>query len=114
MALQFKRVRVDTASIADWPSFHDVFSSVFGFPGFYGRNMDAWIDCMTSLDSPDDGLTCVHAPEDGVVVLVLAGMRDLRKRCPEIAEAIDECSAIVNWRRMEVGETPVLILSYYE
>jgi RNAse (barnase) inhibitor barstar len=22
----------------------------FGFPDFYGRNMDAWIDCMTDID----------------------------------------------------------------
>jgi hypothetical protein len=47
-----------------------------------------------------------------VLGLELEGMRDLRKRCPELAEAIEECAAFVNWRRIEVGEPPVLVLSY--
>jgi len=34
-------------AITDWASFHDVFMHTLGFPDFYGRNMDAWIDCMT-------------------------------------------------------------------
>ena len=35
--------------ITDWESFHHVFKQTLGFPGFYGRNMDAWIDCMTCI-----------------------------------------------------------------
>ena len=83
-----------------------------GFPGFYGRNMNAWIDCMTSVDEPDDGLTSVHAPKDGFLTLQIDHIDGLAKRCPEIYEAIVECSAFVNYRRMEVGEEPVLALSF--
>ncbi|HZV35960.1 MAG TPA: barstar family protein [Verrucomicrobiae bacterium] len=45
---------IDTKRISDWNSFHSVFSEVMGSPNFYGRNMDAWIDCMTNFD---DGMT---------------------------------------------------------
>jgi len=110
--LQFRTVKIDTARILDWNSFHDIFAEELGFPEFYGRNMDAWIDCMTSLDAPQDGLSRVHAPESGVLVLHLEGMREFAGRCPEIARAIEECSAFVNSRRIEVGEPPVLVLSY--
>ncbi|MDZ4753789.1 MAG: barstar family protein [Phycisphaerae bacterium] len=34
------------------------FAETFGFPGFYGRNMNAWNDCMTFLDGPDAGSPC--------------------------------------------------------
>ena len=61
-------VKLDTARIADWDSFHDVCAQALGFPGFYGRNMNAWIDCMTSLDEPRDGMTRVHAPKGGVLI----------------------------------------------
>jgi RNAse (barnase) inhibitor barstar len=44
-------VKLDTRRIRDWDTFHDLFAEVFGFPGFYGRNMDAWIDCMTWLET---------------------------------------------------------------
>jgi hypothetical protein len=37
------RVSLDCAKIHDWPSFHEEFSKRFGFPDFYGRNMDAWV-----------------------------------------------------------------------
>ena len=83
-----------------------------GFPGFYGRNMNAWIDRMTSLDEPDDGMTSVHAPKGGMLTLHLDHVGELASRCPDIYEAIIDCSAFVNYRRIEVGEEPVLVLSY--
>jgi hypothetical protein len=106
-------VRIDTTRIRDWASFHDVFAEAFGFAGFYGRNMNAWIDCMTSLGDPADAMTTVHAPKGGVVVLQLDAVDDFTRRCPEQYQAIVECSAFVNWRRLEVGEPAVLALSYY-
>ena len=97
-------VRVDCDRIADWESFHAVFAEAFGFPSFYGRNMNAWIDCMTSLDEPADGMTAVHAPPGGVLVLDLAGVSGFARRCPEQYDAVVECAAFVNWRRLQVGE----------
>jgi RNAse (barnase) inhibitor barstar len=62
-------VAIPVDRITDWPSFHDVFQGALGFPSFYGRNMDAWIDCMTSVDAAADGLTTVTVPPVGVLVL---------------------------------------------
>ena len=110
--MAFTLVPIDTLRIADWGSFHDVFAKALGFPGFYGRNMNAWIDCMTDLDDPGTGMTTVHAPKGGVLVLQLEHMRDLGERCPELHAAIVECSTAVNQRRIEVGEEPALVLSF--
>jgi hypothetical protein len=106
-------VKLDTARIADWDSFHDVCAQALGFPGFYGRNMNAWIDCMTSLDEPGDGMTSVHAPKGGVLVLSLSDATEFAARCPDIFDALVECSAFVNYRRMDVGDPPVLALSFW-
>ena len=43
------------SQINDWDTFQDTFAQALGFPGFYGRNMDAWIDCLTYADE-DDGM----------------------------------------------------------
>jgi hypothetical protein len=40
-------VDVPLTKIADWESFHMTFAATLGFPGFYGRNMNAWIDSLT-------------------------------------------------------------------
>ena len=107
-----KVVEIDTRKISDWDSFHDVFKESMGFPDFYGRNMSAWIDCMTSLDEPDDALTSMHVPRGSIFVLKLMDAKEMSLRCPDIYDAFVESSAFVNYRRMEVGEDPILALAF--
>jgi RNAse (barnase) inhibitor barstar len=100
-------VRVQTKSITDWDSFHSVFAETMGFPEFYGRNMNAWIDCMTYFD---DGMTrFIVAPGD-LFHLEVADTKDFARRLPEIFQALIECATSVNSRRVEMGELPVLAL----
>jgi hypothetical protein len=107
-------VKLDTRRIADWPTFHDIFSELFGFPDFYGRNMNAWIDCLTHIDDSGGPMSVIHAPVGGVVVLQLDYVDDFAARCPELYAAIIECAAFVNWRRIESGQEPVLALSFHK
>lgn len=108
-----KNIFIDASRISDWDSFHDTFAKMFGFPGFYGRNMDAWNDCMTYLDDPDGDMTSVHVAPGDVVVLCISGVADFKKRCPEIYEALIECSSFVNYRRIERDSPAVLALSFH-
>ena len=75
--------------------------------------MDAWIDCLTYLDDPEAGMTAIHAT-DGVMALQLEHVDDFICRCPEQYAALIDCSAFVNWRRIEMGEAAVLALSFYK
>ncbi|MCC5824490.1 MAG: barstar family protein [Phycisphaerales bacterium] len=106
-----EQAEIQADRITDWTSFHDVFAEVFGFPGFYGRNMDAWIDCMTSLDAPEDGMTTIHAPKDKPLTLVISNASSFEHRCPDVFNAMLACAAFVNGRRMETGERPVLLIA---
>jgi RNAse (barnase) inhibitor barstar len=104
-------VRIPTDRIIDWDSFHNVFAEALGFPPYYGRNMDAWIDCLTYADQ-EDGMRSVTVPEGEVLTLELHDAGDLKERCPELYDAVIECAAFVNWRRIETGDPPVLALSF--
>jgi RNAse (barnase) inhibitor barstar len=104
---------IDCAKICDWPSFHSVFADVFAFPSFYGRNMDAWVDCMSSLDVAADGLSSVHCAPGTVVTIHLLKAREFMARCPDLYAAIVECSSYVNWRRMSAGQPPILSLAFH-
>ena len=108
--METKVVTVPVDQINDWPTFHEVFQRVLGFPEFYGCNMNAWNDCMTSLDTPEDGMSTVTLPRGGLVVLAIDGADDFKKRCPEQYDALIEGSAFVDYRRMEIGEPPVIAL----
>ena len=105
--MTFQTAKVQTMNITDWDSFHSVFAETMGFPEFYGRNMDAWIDCMTGFD---DGMTRFAVPPGELFHLEVADTKDFARRVPEIFQAFIECAAFVNWRRVEQGERPVLSL----
>jgi hypothetical protein len=107
-------VKIDCRQIQDWRSFHDIFAATLGFPDFYGRNMNAWIDCLTYVDEAEDAMTAIHAPEGGVLVLQLDYVGDFASHHPELYAAIVECTAFVNWRRIEMGKEPVLALSFHK
>ena len=106
-------VRIDATEITDTNSFHTVFASALGFPEFYGRNMDAWIDCLTYLDDPEAAMTNVHVQPGQCLSLVVDHAAELKTRCPELFFSLVECSAFVNWRRVEAGGQPVLALALY-
>lgn len=105
-------VEIDAASLATWPEFHATFARALGFPEFYGKNMNAWIDCLTSVDDAAAGLCTVNVEPGEVLTVVLKNYSQLRSAAPEISEALNECAAFVNWRRIETGEPAVLALAY--
>ena len=96
---------IETSQIRDWDSFHDVFQDALKFFEGYGRNMDAWIDCMSDFHG-DTALSNHQLPEGESIALVLRDAEDFRKRCPEIANELFDCAAFVNrryigWGRIE-------------
>lgn len=102
-------VSVPTNDIVDWESFHDVFQERFRFAAYYGRNLNAWVDLMTSLDTP--GQVDALSVDPGVIVgLQLDDAADFARRAPDLYAAIIECVAFVNIRRREAGGEPLLAL----
>lgn len=105
-------VKIDCARIRSESTFHDVFAGGFGFPDFYGRNMDAWIDCMTYLDEPDAGMSKITVPKGECLTLHLENVADFARRTPQLFNTLTRCVAFVNYRRIENGGRSVLALSY--
>jgi hypothetical protein len=98
---------LDARAITGWDSFHSVSREAFGFPDFYGRNMNAWHDCLTHLD---DGMSRFDLAADETLTIVVRGAHDFAQRCPQIALALMEAVAFVNYRNMESGAPARLML----
>ncbi len=105
-------VQLNTSLISDWASFHLVCKEAFGFPEFYGKNMNAWIDCMSYLHDEDAGMTRFNLDVTETLNIEIAAIESLNVRCPEIVDALIECSAFVNKRYLEAGKRPVLALVF--
>jgi hypothetical protein len=106
-------VEIPGGEITDWDSFHDVFAARCGFPDFYGRNMNAWIDCLTYADD-DDGMRAFVVPPGDVLTFHVADVSTFAARCPDVYEALIECAAFVNFRRIDAGARPILALSFHK
>ena len=102
-------VTLDGDRIADWHAFHAECEAAFGFPDFYGANMDAWIDCMSGLRD-GDGMTKFTLGPDEILDIKLLRADALRRQAPEILQALRACTEEVNERCVENGEKPVLKL----
>ncbi|MBI0473497.1 barnase inhibitor [Pectobacterium parmentieri] len=55
-----KTVQIDFSHIKTADQFYTELSNLFGFPGFFGRNVNALIDCLFSLRYPHDEMTKIH------------------------------------------------------
>jgi hypothetical protein len=98
-------------AIDGWDAFHDQSAAAFGFPDFYGRNMDAWIDCLTYVRDGDGMSRFALGPEEPLVVEVLA-TESFNRRVPQVFDALIECAAAVNQRQAAAGEVPALHLLF--
>ena len=104
-------VRLPTAAITDWVSFHQICKETFGFPTFYGRNMNAWIDCLTYLDE-GDGMSRFHLQSGERLDVEVLETRDFITRVPEIVAGLIEGVAAVNQRHIEDGKAPMIALVF--
>jgi RNAse (barnase) inhibitor barstar len=102
-------VQLDGLRMLDWPSFHVESQERFGFPDFYGRNMDAWVDCMSGVRD-DDGMSSIVLAPDEVLQIEVTNSDALRKKAPHILSALEDCVEAVNERYAEDGENPALRL----
>lgn len=104
-------IEIDGAAVTDAVSFHNSFATAFGFPTFYGRNLDAWIDCMSCLDEPESGMSLITVAPSEILVIQVRNADIMKKLCPELWLAFLECVAFANWRRVEQGAPPLLSVS---
>ena len=90
-------VKFETDKITDWESFHQYSKEIFGFPDFYGKNMDARIDCLTYIEE-NDGMSKFHLSKDEMLNVEVTETEDFNARLPDIFDALVECTAFVNSR----------------
>lgn len=90
--------KIDGKKLTDWNSFHSEFISELNFPDYYGENMNAWIDCVDELTEKP-------------TLLQIENGNFLKDTKPEFLKAILECGAFVNYRKIQQGKEPNLIIA---
>lgn len=106
-------LRINASKILTWNAFHSYFHRTFGFPDFYGRNMNAWIDCMDDLDKPENGMTRGLSIRKGeYLVIRITNVHELREKANDIYLSLIESCAHINNGRVSTGESPLIFLAF--
>jgi RNAse (barnase) inhibitor barstar len=108
------KVRLNGSAIHDHASLHRECQRVLGFPDFYGQNWNAWIDCMSDIDDPSAGMSTIHVGEGERLEIELTETTKLWQRCPDVVQALAECTAAVNERFVSSGRGTRICLTFLE
>lgn len=81
---------IDGSLIKDEKSFHDVVANVFSFPDYYGRNLDAFWDCISgAIDTDILVVWKNHKASEAVLgdkfESIIGLFKDLRQEYPEFS-----------------------------
>jgi hypothetical protein len=101
------RVVLPTDQIRNDKTFHAACQRVFGFPDFYGHNMDAWIDCLSCLDDPGAEMSSLTLAPGELLIIVVPDSAQLKD---EVFNALIDGTITVNSRFVERGKPPLLAL----
>jgi hypothetical protein len=100
---------IDTKAIHDWDTLHAVCKEAFGFPDFYGRNGNAFIDCLACLDQAD-GMSRFALRPGETLTVELTDAYVFAGRAPEQAVALLAWIGAANELHVEAGKPPMLVI----
>lgn len=103
------RIEINGRRIFDEATFHDQFAVVMGFPSFYGRNWNAWNDCMNDVDDPSTQMSKVRIKATETLTIAVLHASQMRKTCPLVLEDLQKCVDFVNGLAAERGRSIKLL-----
>ena len=92
---------VDLTGIQTWSELDERWAAALGFPDWYGRNRDAWLDIMSSLDE----IGMVQHPFEGrgAILIEVQGAEELVRRRPEVFAELVALTVAANERYEHSG-----------
>lgn len=78
--MQRRVVDIDVSAVTNSDALHELLASKLGFPHYYGRNWDAFDECISDAELPLPHTVRVQ------------GVENLRTRLPREAELLRKCA----------------------
>ena len=76
--MKSKKIRLDFSKVNTLEEMHLMLKNTFGFPDFYGSNVNALIDCLSSIRYPEDGMS--HVILDSVDDYLILELKNFSNR----------------------------------
>ncbi|NLR56919.1 barnase inhibitor [Chitinophaga polysaccharea] len=102
-----KKIQLDFRKITSIEHFHSEMKSIMGFPDFYGANVNALIDCLSSMRYPDEGMSKITLSLTEILLIEVIGLSQSNVVIlNNLLVAIEN----VNNRELSRGRTPSIYM----
>lgn len=91
-------VRFKGAELSTREDFHNSFMTKLQFPDFYGRNMDAWIDCMDDMARMPWPMSKVCVTSGGSLKIIIEESKLFRESV--MCASLIDCVKFINEKRV--------------
>lgn len=102
-----KEITLDCSKFSNENIFYDELIPIFGFPDFFGRNINALIDCLSGLRYPEEGMIKVNVTKNGSLLLILKNYSSADDVAQKILMYAVE---FVNFRSRQKHLVPAILL----
>ncbi|AYG99818.1 barstar family protein [Pectobacterium parmentieri] len=102
-----KSIFLDFSSISNLDELYDELALQFGFPDFFGRNIDAVIDCIFGVRYPDEGMTKINISGSGCLSL---NIRNFSSADVKLKDSVIYIVEFVNYKYQFKGLEPAILL----
>ncbi len=76
-----KHIEIDFNDIKSLEEMHELLMTKLMLPSFYGKNVNALIDCLSSLRHPEDEMTGISLGEDEILTINIKGLSKVNEIC---------------------------------
>lgn len=105
-----KTIQIPERLFLDKAEFLREFAGIMRFPPSLGQNWDGWIDCMSSIDAPEEKMTEVVVGEDESLEIEIL-LQDGRYDKTEVWSSFSSCVAALNGRFSETGSKTRVVIT---
>ncbi|MFB9056655.1 barstar family protein [Mariniflexile ostreae] len=110
MEIEKVTIELDFNKIHDVSDMHLMIKKEFGFPDFYGNNINSLIDCWGSMRFPEEGMSeLVLEPDEYIVLMLHSFSKTNMIIINNLLIAIEE----INNREKNRGRAAMIKLSLY-
>lgn len=103
------KIHINLSTIKNDHELHGALKKAFNFPEFYGNNIHALIDCLSSLRYPEDEMTGVELGIEEQLILEIKGASQINfDSLAGIVLAIEN----VNNRELMRGRKPSILVQF--
>lgn len=76
-----KQIAIDFSEVNSLDELHDLLAYAFQFPDFYGKNIHALIDCLSSLPYPEHEMSGFILDKDEALFIETEGLSKMNLTC---------------------------------